>query len=159
MTHTVWIFINHHHCSSHFCWDAQDQLLSSRLHLYQLPWSNQVAPLAGCICQHFQTILLQAAIHQPEPEFWIILVPFGGIAGAIAPRMLRWEHQNVSHVKHGKGYEKMARIINMFEWKEFIPPNPQVLSYYQKNSQTNNQNLDFGYNSPLILWGLVSNLT
>lgn len=43
MTHTAWIFINHHHCSSHFCWDAQDQLLSSRLHLYQLPWSNQVA--------------------------------------------------------------------------------------------------------------------
>lgn len=32
MTHTAWIFINHHYCSSHFCWDAQDQLQSSRLH-------------------------------------------------------------------------------------------------------------------------------
>lgn len=57
------------------------------------------------------------------------------------------------HMQHGEGYEKMARIINMFEWKEFIPPNPQVLSYYQKNSHTNNQNLDFGYNLPPFFGG------
>ena len=125
--------------------------------------SNQVAPLAGCSCQFFQSILLQAAIHQPEPEFWSP----GGIAGAIAPGMLhrtRMLHRPTGKrttlryfLQHGQGYENMARIIDPFRRKELIPHNPEVLSYYQKNSHTNSQTLILVTTPPFFV--LLSMLT
>ena len=51
----------------------------------------------------------------------------------------------------------MARIIDPFRRKEFIPHNPEVLSYYQKNSHANSQTLILVTTPPFFV--LLSMLT